>query len=98
MSNSCDTTNTREKEGCGCMDVGTILDNTDNVATFSAVFASEAEAVAKRDALEKKAQETASEPCKIETTLEPCDGGYKLDMTFAFAYQVETVIFQLALR
>lgn len=98
MSNSCDTSTTREKEGCGCIDVGTILDNNDNVAEFSAVFATEAEAIAKRDALVKKAHETASEPCKIEDTIAPCEGGFKLDMSVAFAYQVENVIFQLALR
>ena len=53
---------------CCCMDVGTIVDNTDCTASYSRVFANRAEAEATLAALSEKARNVESEPCKINST------------------------------
>ena len=49
---------------CCCMDVGTIVDNTDCTASYSHVFANRAEAETLA-ALSEKARNVESEPCQI---------------------------------
>lgn len=53
---------------CCCMDVGTIMDNSDCTASYSRVFASRAEAEQTLAALTEKARSVESEPCKITPT------------------------------
>jgi len=87
-----------ESPVCCCMDVGTIMDNSDTTASYSRVFANRADAEATLAALSEKAREVESEPCKITSTLKEVDGGVQLDIDFVFACEAETLIFQLGLR
>ena len=68
---------------CCCMDVGTIMDNSDCTASYSRVFANRAE---------------ADEPCKITPTFTEESDGVRLDIDFTFACEAEMLIFQLGLR
>lgn len=83
---------------CCCMDVGTIVDNTDCTASYSRVFANRAEAEQTLAALSEKARNVQSEPCKINSTFTDVDGGVQLDIDFIFSCEAESLIFQLGLR
>ncbi|MEM0705296.1 YfcZ/YiiS family protein [Enterobacter quasihormaechei] len=83
---------------CCCMDVGTIMDNTDCTASYSRVFSNRAEAEETLTALTQRAREVESEPCDIKSTFTEVDGGVQLDIDFVFACEAETLIFQLGLR
>ncbi|AKL30736.1 TPA: YfcZ/YiiS family protein [Klebsiella pneumoniae] len=83
---------------CCCMDVGTIVDNTDCTASYSRVFANRAEAEQTLAALSEKARNVESEPCKINPTFTDVDGGVQLDIDFVFSCEAESLIFQLGLR
>ncbi|EPQ1162352.1 TPA: DUF406 family protein [Klebsiella pneumoniae] len=83
---------------CCCMDVGTIVDNTDCTASYSRVFANRAEAEQTLAALSEKARNVESEPCQINPTFTDVDGGVQLDIDFIFSCEAESLIFQLGLR
>ena len=83
---------------CCCMDVGTIMDNTDCTASYSRVFPNRAEAEETLAALSQRAREVASDPCEIKSTFTEVEGGVQLDIDFVFACEAETLIFQLGLR
>lgn len=83
---------------CCCMDVGTIMDNTDCTASYSRVFTNRSEAEETLTALSKRARDVESEPCEIKSTFTEVDGGVQLDIDFVFACEAETLIFQLGLR
>lgn len=83
---------------CCCMDVGTIMDNTDCTASYSRVFANRADADETLAALTAKARSVESEPCKITSTFTEVEGGVRLDIDFVFCCEAETLIFQLGLR
>ena len=83
---------------CCCMDVGTIVDNTDCTASYSRVFANRAEAEQTLAALSEKARNVQSEPCKINPTFTDVDGGVQLDIDFIFSCEAASLIFQLGLR
>lgn len=83
---------------CCCMDVGTIMDNTDCTAFYSRVFSKRAEAEETLAALSQRAREVESDPCEITSTFTEVDGGVQLDIDFVFACEAETLIFQLGLR
>ncbi|ENZ8374461.1 YfcZ/YiiS family protein [Klebsiella pneumoniae] len=83
---------------CCCMDVGTIVDNTDCTASYSRVFANRAEAEQTLAALSEKARNVESEPCKINPTFTDVDGGVQLDIDYVFSCEAESLIFQLGLR
>ncbi|AJB71801.1 YfcZ/YiiS family protein [Enterobacter hormaechei] len=83
---------------CCCMDVGTIMDNTDCTASYSRVFPNRAEAEETLAALSQRAREVESDPCEIKSTFTEVDGGVQLDIDFVFACEAETLIFQLGLR
>ncbi|MGG8144784.1 YfcZ/YiiS family protein [Klebsiella aerogenes] len=83
---------------CCCMDVGTIVDNTDCTASYSRVFANRAEAEATLAALSEKARNVESEPCIINSTFTDVDGGVQLNIDFVFSCEAESLIFQLGLR
>ncbi|MBF9786229.1 YfcZ/YiiS family protein [Klebsiella aerogenes] len=83
---------------CCCMDVGTIVDNTDCTASYSRVFANRAEAEATLAALSEKARNVESEPCKINSTFTDVDGGVQLNIDFVFSCEAESLIVQLGLR
>ncbi|MBA0217412.1 YfcZ/YiiS family protein [Pectobacterium brasiliense] len=98
MTNVINKCSAEETAACCCVDVGTIMDNTDCTASYSNVFGNRAEAEAALAALTEKARAVESEPCEIASTLEDVDGGVKLDINFTFSCQAETMIFQLGLR
>ena len=83
---------------CCCMDVGTIVDNTDCTASYSRVFANRAEAEQTLAALSEKARNVESEPCQINPTFTDVYGGVQLDIDFVFSCEAESLIFQLGLR
>ncbi|HHL3136445.1 YfcZ/YiiS family protein [Klebsiella pneumoniae] len=83
---------------CCCMDVGTIVDNTDCTASYSRVFANRAEAEQTLAALSEKARNVESEPCQINPTFTDVEGGVQLDIDFVFSCEAESLIFQLGLR
>lgn len=83
---------------CCCMDVGTIVNNTDCTASYSRVFANRAEAEQTLAALSEKARNVESEPCQINPTFTDVDGGVQLDIDFVFSCEAESLIFQLGLR
>ncbi len=83
---------------CCCMDVGTIMDNSDCTASYSRVFANRADADETLAALTRRAREVESEPCEIKSSFTDVDGGVQLDIDFVFACEAETLIFQLGLR
>ena len=83
---------------CCCMDVGTIMDNSDCTASYSRVFPNRAEAEETLAALSKRAREVESDPCEIKSTFTEVEGGVQLDIDFVFACEAETLIFQLGLR
>ena len=83
---------------CCCIDVGSIIDNTDCTASYSRVFADKAQADETLAALSAKAREVESEPCQIAPRYTEVDEGVRLDIDFVFSCQAETMIFQLGLR
>lgn len=83
---------------CCCIDVGSVIDNSDCVATYSHLFATKAEAEETLAALSAKARETESEPCQIAPRFTEEAEGVRLDIDFVFCCQAETMIFQLGLR
>ena len=83
---------------CCCMDVGTMMDNTDCTASYSRVFPNRAEAEETLAALSQRAREVESDPCEIKSTFTEVEGGVQLDIDFVFACEAETLIFQLGLR
>ena len=83
---------------CCCIDVGSIIDNTDCIATYSRVFDNKAQAEETLAALSAKAREVESEPCQIVPTFKEVEGGVQMDIDFVFSCQAETMIFQLGLR
>lgn len=90
--------NAQETAACCCVDVGTIIDNTDCTANFNRVFASKAEAEQMLETLIAKARKTESDPCEITHTLNNVDDGVELDAKFTFCCEAELLIFQLGLR
>ncbi|WP_080752593.1 YfcZ/YiiS family protein [Pectobacterium fontis] len=98
MTNVINKCSAEETAACCCVDVGTIMDNTDCTASYSKIFGDRSDAEAALAALTEKARAVESEPCEISSTLEDVDGGVKLDIDFTFSCQAETMIFQLGLR
>lgn len=87
-----------ESPMCCCVDVGTIIDNSDCAVDFSQVYATEAEAKDALAYLTSKARAAESEPCQITSEIKAVENGYELTARFEFSYQVETMIFQLSTR
>ncbi len=84
--------------GCNTFDVGSILDNSETLATFERVYASQAEAKQAFAKLEQKARDTESEPCQIDHEITAVENGFLLKADFNFSCQAEVVIFQLNTR
>ncbi|PWC22949.1 hypothetical protein DDT52_01400 [Brenneria roseae subsp. roseae] len=98
MTNAINKCSAEETAACCCVDVGTVMDNTDCTASYSKVFAERAEAESMLSLLTEKARAVESEPCQIDSKIEAVEGGVKLDIDFTFSCQAETMIFQLGLR
>ncbi|EFE95519.1 hypothetical protein HMPREF0758_2721 [Serratia odorifera DSM 4582] len=74
------------------------MDNTDCTASYSQVFTDQQQAQQALAALTDKARAVESDPCDINSSINPVDGGFQLDVDFIFCCQAETLIFQLGLR
>ncbi|WP_127956941.1 YfcZ/YiiS family protein [Serratia microhaemolytica] len=98
MSDAINKCNAQETAACCCVDVGTIMDNTDCTASYRQVFANRQQAEQALAALTEKARSVESEPCQINSSIMPLAEGTELQADFTFACQAETLIFQLALR
>ncbi|CFR17483.1 MULTISPECIES: YfcZ/YiiS family protein [Yersinia] len=98
MSDAINRCSAEETAACCCIDVGTIMDNTDCTASYSCVFDNRADAEAMLKTLTEKARAVESEPCLIEHKLEETTDGVRLTIDFTFSCQAETMIFQLGLR
>lgn len=98
MTNAINKCSAEETAACCCVDVGTVMDNTDCTASYRKVFADRAAAQATLTALTEKARAVESEPCQIDGRFADVDGGVQLDIDFTFSCQAETLIFQLGLR
>lgn len=90
--------NAQETAACCCVDVGTVMDNTDCTASYSQLFTHQLQAEKTLAALTEKARSVESEPCDISSSIKPVDKGVQLEADFTFACQAETFIFQLSLR
>lgn len=93
--NKCSAT---ETAACCCVDVGTVMDNTDCSAAYRHQFASQDEAQAMLTQLTAKARDVESDPCQITSQITPNGQGFELSIDFLFCCQAETLIFQLGLR
>ncbi|AGE19277.1 MULTISPECIES: YfcZ/YiiS family protein [Serratia] len=98
MSDAINKCSAQETAACCCVDVGTVMDNTDCTASYSQVFSNQHDAEAMLAALSEKARAVESDPCDISSSIKPVDGGVQLEADFTFACQAETLIFQLGLR
>jgi len=87
-----------ETAACCCVDVGTVIDNTDCTAVYQGTFADRQQAENMLSALTAKAREVESDPCDIDSTFSDVTGGVELRSRFTFSCQAETLIFQLSLR
>lgn len=96
MSTECKTQGS--SAACCCVDVGSVIDNSELSVNFSQVYASQAEAEEALRYLTEKAEAAASEPCKITHRFTSLAEGVELSAEFEFAYQVELMIFQLSTR
>lgn len=98
MTNAINKCSAEETAACCCVDVGTVMDNTDCTANYSKVFANREDAQATLTTLTEKARSVESEPCLIESRFIDVESGVQLDIDFTFSCQAETLIFQLGLR
>lgn len=98
MTEAINRCNASENAVCCCLDVGTVLDNTDCSASYSHEFERREQAEAMLLTLTNKARAVESEPCLIKSGLSETPAGVKLDCEFTFSCQAETMIFQLGLR
>ncbi|ACS86376.1 YfcZ/YiiS family protein [Musicola paradisiaca] len=98
MTNAMNKCSAEETAACCCVDVGTVMDNTDCTASYSRVFTDRAEAESVLQQLTEKARSVESEPCVIDSRFAETAGGVQLDIDFTFSCQAETLIFQLGLR
>lgn len=87
-----------ESPMCCCVDVGTIIDNSERAVDFSQCYATEAEAQEALSYLTSKARAAESEPCEITSHIQAVENGYELTARFNFECQAETMIFQLSTR
>ncbi|MCM2679218.1 YfcZ/YiiS family protein [Echinimonas agarilytica] len=87
-----------ESQACCCVDVGSILDNSDTKASQTALCANETEAKALLEVWHKSAVKASSEPFEMTHQIDPVQDGVQLSVEFTFSCQAEALIFQLGQR
>lgn len=87
-----------ESPMCCCVDVGTVIDNSERAVDFSQRYETETQALEALAYLTSKARAAESEPCDITSTIQAVENGYELTARFDFSCQAETMIFQLSTR
>ncbi|MCK3655174.1 hypothetical protein A4G19_05195 [Pasteurellaceae bacterium Macca] len=75
-----------------------MFDNADSPLEFKQDYPSQSEAEQALAWLIEKVRNVESEPCQIESQIQPTEQGVQLHAKFVFCCQAETVLFQLALR
>lgn len=98
MTNQNNKCNMNEVTTCCCVDVGTVIDNSDCKTPYQKIFPTQKEADNTLTKLTEKANAIASEPCQITSRIETVTSGIQLSAEFTFSCQAENMIFQLALR
>ncbi|AWQ17992.1 hypothetical protein C1N63_03720 [Pantoea ananatis] len=98
MTNALKKCSATETAACCCVDVGTMMDNSDCTANWSAWCKNRADAETKLAQLTERARQVESEPCVIDSSMVEEAGGVQLNIDFTFSCQAETLIFQLGLR
>jgi len=88
----------QETAACCCVDVGTIIDNTDCTASYQNVFATRQDAQAMLENLTSRARKAESDPCVISGEFKDVENGVELTADFTFCCQIESINFQLSLR
>lgn len=83
---------------CCCVDVGSILDNSDTTATLSASCANAEAAEQVLAQWQSAADEIASEPVVVKHQVEQGEAGVELTASLTFSCQAELLIFQLGQR
>lgn len=86
-----------ESAACCCVDVGSIIDNSDTSTTLSAVCHTEDEAKLVLEQWQEHAKR-ASDEVTINQKLEPVDDGFQVTAELQFSCQAELLIFQLGQR
>lgn len=87
-----------ESPMCCCVDVGTIIDNSECAVNFSQIYPTDIDAKDALDYLTRKARAAETEPCQITSQITPVAEGYQLTACFDFSCQAESMIFQLSTR
>lgn len=87
-----------ESAVCCCVDVGSIIDNSDTSTTLSAVCQSDVEAQELLATWQQQAEKAASDPVSVTHRIEPSAEGLLLTADITFSCQAELLIFQLAQR
>ncbi|WP_084706389.1 YfcZ/YiiS family protein [Tatumella morbirosei] len=87
-----------ETAACCCVDVGTVMDNSDCTASWSASYADRNAAESALATLTAKARAIESSPCEIQAEFNDQTESVRLDAEFIFSCQAESMIFQLGLR
>ncbi len=87
-----------EVAACCCVDVGTIIDNSDLSVNVEAHFANKEEAENALESLKNKANKAAFSGYELEEEIIEDEQGAKLKAVFTFECQAESMIFQLANR
>ncbi|WP_301098963.1 YfcZ/YiiS family protein [Otariodibacter sp.] len=87
-----------ESPMCCCVDVGTVIDNSDCAVDFSHLYSTKTEAEEALSYLTNKARTAESEPCSITSKIIKTENGYELHANFDFSCQAEAMIFQLSTR
>ncbi|WP_087505929.1 YfcZ/YiiS family protein [Neiella marina] len=83
---------------CCCVDVGSILDNSDTTATLTAECADENAANDVLAGWQSAADDIASEPVVVKHQVETTEQGVQLTASLTFSCQAELLIFQLGQR
>lgn len=86
-----------ESAACCCVDVGSIIDNSETSTTLTAVCDTETEAKTQLAQWQEHA-EKASDTVTINHKLEPVEQGFEVTADITFSCQAELLIFQLGQR
>lgn len=74
------------------------FDGLQSAVQISQVFASEQLAIEKQQQIIQLAKQIETEPCQIESQIQPYQQGYQLNMQLEFCCQAEAVIFQMRIN
>lgn len=75
-----------------------LLDNRNRQISFEAVYNSEDEAQQAVEFFTQKAKSVETDPCEIETEINPIEDGFLIKMWIEFSCEAEVILFQMAVR